>query len=638
MGTRAKKIIIITLVSLTASAKASELPTASELLTKYVQALDSVPSFIVKAETTSEHDWRFSKSWPEPGYRGKGHKGTSYERMEIRTDGQRLHERTYQWGQMSNSFPSLSKEQPMYTCRNYTNAELYRHSMQMIPSSPGGLVMLSKPQESYMLGGIDQRLQGYVVQSNERVDLILSRAENISVRPETERGGSSDCYVIDAETDCGRISVWIDPEHGYHLAKAEARGTRGNLYFGKPLTGGQVISNRIEVLRFEEIDGIWVPMEVSLNMENHYGPDSYSMKKEHYKRTEVVVNPDHDALGSFDDPIKNPENDPLLKNGTMVKRVGVPIRFTWQDGELIPNIDKTIVDQLDTMADEVMNEAIQTGPAIMTSSQLLKRYSEAQDKCKSFIAKADSSIESSGTSKINETEQCEFRTDGSRVNHRSFIWDNQSSKDKASYKSFLWDGQSLTQYNKGLVFISKNDISKKRVISTEYKGSPLLGICADDYDRIDSILRKAGDATVRQLTEKVGDSQCYLIEATNKLGSYKVWIDPQHGYNIAKIEIERKGDAGAASLFTLKNVRFERIDDIWVPMEADMEQTEGSEAVKWHHKRTKILLNPDHKTLRSFVSDDIPNGTKANILGQLGIEYTWENGRLVKEVKSNAIR
>jgi hypothetical protein len=312
----------------------SHTPAATELLDKYTQALDSLRSTVFKAETTSEHDWRFSKNWHEPGYRGKGHKGTSYERMEIRTDGQRIHERTYQWGQMSNSFPSLSKEQPVYTCRNYANGALYRHSMQTFPGSQGGLVRLSKTQ-SYRLGGIDRRLQGYVVQSNERVDSILSRAKSIAVRPKTERVGGSDCYVIDAETDCGKVSLWMDPGHGYHLAKAEARGTQGNLYFGKPLTEGQVISNRIEILRFEEVDGIWVPMEVSLSMENHYGPGSYSRKKAHYTRTEVVVNPDHDALGSFDNPLENPKNDPELKNGTSVGKDAS--RYLWQDGKLIPD-------------------------------------------------------------------------------------------------------------------------------------------------------------------------------------------------------------------------------------------------------------------------------------------------------------
>ncbi len=318
-------------------------PEADELLTKYVKTLESVRSFIVKSESTVEHQWQYSRNWREPGFRGRGHKGTTYERLEIRTDGERLHERSYKWGQISTSFPSVSKDQPTYNCRNYANGELYRHSMHVYPDSSGGLVMLNKPQ-SYSLGGVERRLQGYVVQTHERVDSVLSRTKSISVRPGTAKIGDSDCYVIDAETDCGRVTVWIDPAHGYHLARAEVKATEGDLYFGKPLNKEQVISNHIEIRRFEKVDSIWIPMEVEAVIENHYGPGSYSMSKERYKRTEVVLNPDHNDLDSFDNPLENPENDPLLINGTMVHIADVPDRYKWQDGKVVDANDKVIID------------------------------------------------------------------------------------------------------------------------------------------------------------------------------------------------------------------------------------------------------------------------------------------------------
>ena len=247
-----------------------------------------------------------------------------------------------------------------------------------------------------------------------------------------------------------------------------------------------------------------------------------------------------------------------------------------------------------------------------------------------------------------QKELCEFRTDGDRVNHRGSVWDKLLSKDKALYKFFLWDGESFIQYRHGsqltgsAVFIKKNDDGKKRMIATEYKGAPLMGICGGDYDRIDSILRKADNISLRQKTEQVGNSQCYVIDAVTKRGKYRIWIDLEHGYNIAKIELKkRKGDLIGSServkigmLFLLKNVRFEKIDEVWVPVEADMQQYQDDRIsiIKWHHKRTKMTLNPDHNTLGSFVPDDIPDRTQVSVLGEFGKKYTWQNGKAVADV------
>jgi len=56
-----------------------------------------------------------------------------------------------------------------------------------------------------------------------------------------------------------------------------------------------------------------------------------------YKRTEVAVNPDHEVLGSFGNPLNYPQNDPLLKNGTYVYLGDDPTRYVWQNGKLVPD-------------------------------------------------------------------------------------------------------------------------------------------------------------------------------------------------------------------------------------------------------------------------------------------------------------
>jgi hypothetical protein len=69
----------------------------------------------------------------------------------------------------------------------------------------------------------------------------------------------------------------------------------------------------------------------------------FSDETTHYKRTKIVLNPDHDALGSFADPMKNPALDPELVNGTIVY-LGSGQKNTWQDGTVVDPNGKVVLD------------------------------------------------------------------------------------------------------------------------------------------------------------------------------------------------------------------------------------------------------------------------------------------------------
>ncbi len=82
------------------------------------------------------------------------------------------------------------------------------------------------------------------------------------------------------------------------------------------------------------------------------------------------------------------------------------------------------------------------------------------------------------------------------------------------------------------------------------------------------------------------------------------------------------------SSFFVENVRFEKIEGVWVPMEADYrivsERQNSTSTIHSHHKISQIKINPNHAQLRSFVPD-IENGTDVSI-GR-GPEYKWHNGK-----------
>ncbi|MCX5636535.1 MAG: hypothetical protein NTX52_02430 [Planctomycetota bacterium] len=318
---------------------------------------------------------------------------------------------------------------------------------------------------------------------------------------------------------------------------------------------------------------------------------------------------------------------------------------------------------------------LQVGAAEHPSvSDLLDKYQVARESLRSFIVKNISTIVENDTvqGRRMNREVSEFRTDGDRVDCHVYWWTNLATEDepatieKGSYKSFIWDSESFFEYRRGndidgVVFIDRHDDRKREQISIVYGGAPLTGIFNGDLDPVSSILHQADTISVRNKMEQVGGSECYVIDAVTQSGKYVVWIDPQHGYNIAKAEVYKEendvawgkplgwqGDLSDLQFlgprpvplnsfsFTLKNVRFEKINDIWVPMEADYENTKTYTngriiTTRMHDKRTYIDCAPDFEAVGAFVPD-IPDGSRVFLEYAPGIRYVWQNGKPVPDV------
>ena len=630
-------------------------PSAAELLKRFGETQDKLSaSFISKAEITATWTGR------EP-LRPEIKPGVQYEqrrKIELRSDGSRIYTWIKNWGNDPGRPPRTEEEGSCVT-KLWDGDSRYTYMRAPKSAQKEGFLILKNkkqltvdPLRSVSLSdGGPVRGFFYGGTGDDRIDSELIQAGRISVQPATENVGGSQCYVINARANRCDYTIWIDPEHDYNIARAVVKRPWYSAhppehYRGRNVKGA--IEGRsetvVENVRFRKIDGIWVPVECDYYV-NKESPGRNTSSHRHYKVTDYQINPDHEALGSF-------KND-FVRNGARVMLYGVEsVKYTWRDGELIPNVDEAAVDQLDNIAQEIMAEAKEDpGPAppgTLSVSDLLSRYRVSHEKISSLIAKAQSTIEKNG---LNQQTSSEFRSDGDRVCHRATSWDNVTeTKENPGYGSFLWDGQSLITYhtypNIGTahVFISKDKSGKESIVSNEYKGAPLLGYCPGDYKRIDLILVGADDISLREKTEPIGESKCYVIDAQTKCGKYGVWIDPDHGYNIGKIEVQRKkgdlvGDQATAKTdmsFSLNNVRFEQIDKIWVPMEAEMKQTDDSQGktVECHHKRTEVILNPDHEALKSFVADDIPDGTNVDFSHDKS-KYIWQNGKPAAQAKKS---
>jgi len=168
----------------------------------------------------------------------------------------------------------------------------------------------------------------------------------------------------------------------------------------------------------------------------------------------------------------------------------------------------------------------------------------------------------------------------------------------------------------------------RRFLINNYPCPILMGYFWNEKSRIDVRLRDANSIRVRNKMDKAEGRPCYVIEAGIKEGEYKLWIDPEHGHNIVKIEIERD-DIAYLEHFSesVKCARFKRLDDMWLPMEGETRRywdwpgehyCEGTMSFKLE----EIILNPDHNSLGSFVPDDIRDGARTTFPFPFGHQVT----------------
>jgi hypothetical protein len=143
---------------------------------------------------------------------------------------------------------------------------------------------------------------------------------------------------------------------------------------------------------------------------------------------------------------------------------------------------------------------------------------------------------------------------------------------------------------------------------------------------------------------KVGESNCYIIDAVTEHGKFVLWFDPERGYNIVKAQfLLREGDLGwnyepiskgAYGHWSMRNVRLEEIDGLWIPIEADSEHTvTGSDPYRWemHVKRTEVKLNPEFGA-DAFTVNDIPDWALVGLSGSYANPepwYYWHEGQVV---------
>ncbi|OHB59494.1 MAG: hypothetical protein A2167_01340 [Planctomycetes bacterium RBG_13_46_10] len=313
-------------------------PTVNELIEKYSQTLDLVQSIISSYQTSS------IGSWYLPPLNMNSVNEKFYMRGQRRTDSKgRTYDQRYRWGYVSQQRPNVPKESATYSLMVSTPNLQYAHSKTACGPVPTGLLTYLDYQGSggdSFINETDAFFLGYIG-NDSRVDVNLKNAKQISMQPEPEIINGSVCYVVQADTAYGDYTLWLDSAHGFQPARIEASREKGdiiNVTKHQPPPDKTIEAKDslvIDSIKFKEVKGVWVPVEGRVRRNIEWVDGCFKKDEIHFKTTEIILNPDHDALGSFADPIKNQELDPELVNGTRVRLGKERLECIWRDGRIV---------------------------------------------------------------------------------------------------------------------------------------------------------------------------------------------------------------------------------------------------------------------------------------------------------------
>ena len=306
-------------------------PTPQELLDKYEAIRCRFTSYSLEQEEHGIIRGRY------PGYRGPVDMRSW---IEYRFDGNRFRERSHGWGKIWPDYPRIEKGKGPYNDNLWDGTRYYQYVATRPPGPDkpenGDIRMQTKDefaehlpgqQRTYARVGLREVFFGDYDPIGER----LRQAKRIRVRPKRETVRGSECYVIEAVSPHGKYTVWLDPKHSYQIARArvEKIGDRA-LHLGKKQPKTDSTISTLEVERFKQIDGVWIPWEGVYEWIKRFGKkrEQWWTTKRHFKRTKLTFSPDHEALKSF---------VPDYPNGTRVRNSGkMPgIEFKWKDGKVV---------------------------------------------------------------------------------------------------------------------------------------------------------------------------------------------------------------------------------------------------------------------------------------------------------------
>jgi hypothetical protein len=173
---------------------------------------------------------------------------------------------------------------------------------------------------------------------------LLKESGDMQLRPERENIGGVGCYVLEGTNRYGKTTVWIAPEMGYSALKWSIEKTAGDLFDGSQISAGSWVVV-FDSVKLQNINGVFVLIEGVLTNTNDDPEGQGYVTREHYRVSDIQLKPDSSTGGAF-------KVD--LPNGTRVQvEEALGVRYVWQDGQVVPDVDGPAFDEIDRMIEQV---------------------------------------------------------------------------------------------------------------------------------------------------------------------------------------------------------------------------------------------------------------------------------------------
>jgi len=188
---------------------------------------------------------------------------------------------------------------------------------------------------------------------DEHFAKLLLESETLRLRPEMEKVDGFDCYVVEGDTPFYYHTVWIDPQNGYLHRKIICEGYQKNSNLTYKIPG--IVKAGIEVtdVNIEYFEGIPVVTKAKRHFfhERTDGTTLDAISQE--KMSNFVWNPDFESMGAFKMD-KVPDGTRVAYWANDLDKTGV--KFHWQGGRIVPNVDEEALEQIDRITEELMAE------------------------------------------------------------------------------------------------------------------------------------------------------------------------------------------------------------------------------------------------------------------------------------------
>jgi len=194
---------------------------------------------------------------------------------------------------------------------------------------------------------------------------VLKGEKDLRLRDEIEEIDGHKTYVLEAKTNHGHYTLWIDPNCGFNLRRCIVHRKDNDLIDGEPLNKPPkqpssplygrkrfpVIEHifKLDSVKIKNFDGLFLPVEGIVTLNQKFSNGGEYNRQHSYKRFDIDLDPD---FSKFEKAFVLDVPD-----GTRVYYRDMPdtgVLYTWQDGEVVPDTDDIVIEEIDKTTKQIM--------------------------------------------------------------------------------------------------------------------------------------------------------------------------------------------------------------------------------------------------------------------------------------------